>query len=281
MSLLVFPLNIQATAGWPVKKTPRYNTITQFPASGRSVIRIPTMLFPLWDFVFDITYIQGDPTGVDTTWQQLVNFYMAAQGAANDWLFLDPYDSLVGSYTITGSVVSGVFVNQEVVTQQSTGASATLLFAVSGANNMDIGPYTGTPDSNTSHHWVGQSSGAQYSPTDTPVLLTSQGIATADNVTTEFTMYRSLIVGGAQDLIQNFVNPPSIYVNGSLTNSSTYTINQYGTLTFNTAPVTGTIAWTGSFYFRCSFKQDSWDSLEEDYYQIWKMDGLKFSSVLL
>ena len=297
----MFPLNVQATAGWPIKKTPRYSTITQIPASGRSPIKIATMLFPLWDFVMDFTYIRGDATGTNTAWQQLVNFYMAVQGAADTWLFLDPYDNLVGSYTITGSVQSGsgIFIAGETVTQTHSGASATLLFAVTGSNNMIIGPWSpvGHPPV-ASYPWTGATSGAVYNPTSGATIFTSQAIGTGDGNTTAFTMYRSLVTGGAQDLIQNFAGgtPPNytvgsapysygsfpyIYVNGVLQTSG-YSINQYGTLTFTTAPTAGyPIAWVGVFLYLCAFEEDSWKELSENLYTYWSLEGLKFSSILL
>lgn len=281
MSLLVFPLNIKFTTTFPIKQTPVFNTIVQIPASGRNEIRIPTMQFPRWDFVLDFSYITGDAQGSNSIWQQFINFYMGVQGQAGDWLFLHPFDHLVGSYTVTGAVTSGVFQVHETLVQTSTGATAEILFAVTGSNTMTIGPYSlGTPDN--THTWVGQTSGAVYTPTAIPVLATSQAIATGDGVTTAFTMIRTFVTGGAQDMIQNFVVAPSIYDNGSLVNPVNYTLDQYGTLTFTVAPVAAhTISWTGVFYYRCRFKSDSWDSMQEDYYQIWTADGIKFISVLL
>jgi len=91
-------------------------------------------------------------------------------------------------------------------------------------------------------------------------------------------------------LIQNFIGStapysygtfPYVYVNGVLQTSG-YTVNEYGTLTFNTAPTSGySIAWTGGFQYRCVFESDSWSELAENYYQLWTLENLKFSSYLL
>lgn len=284
MSLLQFPLTFNQAVGWPIKQTPRFSTIIQTPATGRGVIRIPTMVFPLWDFEVDITYLTGDNLGSNTPWQTLVNFYMAVQGAASDWLFLHPYDNIVGSYTIAGAYTSGKFNtwSRETVTQTSTGASATVITVSS--TQLTIGPYTGSPDS--SHTWVGQSTGAVFTPSATPTLSTSQSIGTGDGSTAAFSIVRSLVSGGAQDLIQNFVNAPSIYVAGTLQTSITnYTgPDQYGTITFTSGhiPTSGqNISWTGQFYYRCAFTEDKWGELKEDMFQLWSMDGLRFHSVLL
>lgn len=289
MSLLVFPSfnpgNSLASWSytWPIKQTPMFKTIVQESASGRGDIHIPLMQFPRWIFSWDLSYLKGDNQGVNTAWQLLNNFLMAVQGRGQTWLFQHPYDNIVGTYQITGSVTSGRFgmnrmgINEQLI-QASTGASAQI--TVLGSAPLTIGPYTGTPDA--SHTWVGQTTGAVYTPTSLPTLLTSQQIGTGDGVTTAFTMFRTLVTSGAPDLIQNFVNPPTIYVNGVAVSSSTYSIDQYGTLTFNTAPSSGySIAWTGQFYYLCVFDEDEWDDLQEMWYQVWSLKELKFRSYLL
>lgn len=112
--------------------------------------------------------------------------------------------------------------------------------------------------------------------------VTDQVIGTGDGITTEFTMFRTLVTSGAEDLIQNFQAPPSIYLSGVLQDSDTYDINQYGTLTFNTAPDEGvTISWTGAFYYLCHFMTDSFDSLQLELKAIWSNHEVKFRSILL
>ena len=208
MSQLIFP-SFQSpnwSFTWPIKQTPVFNTIIQTPATKRGELRISTTQFPLWQFVLDISYLKGDAQGSATAWQNLVNFYIAVQGQASDWLFLHPYDNQV----------------------------------------------------------------------------TAQAIGTGDGTTVAFTIFRSLIASGAQDLIQNFVSAPQIFINGVVQSGSSYTIDQYGTLTFNSAPGAGTtISWTGQFYYRCRFLADQWDNLSEDLFQIWSNSELKFISVLL
>jgi len=90
----------QMSYSWPVKKTPRFKTIIQTPASGRGEVRIPLMLFPLWDFQYDLSYIIGDATQSNSAWQVFVNFFMAVQGGGSDWLFEDPYDNSVTGQAI-------------------------------------------------------------------------------------------------------------------------------------------------------------------------------------
>jgi hypothetical protein len=209
--MLIFPTFVpgQMNFRFPLKWTPKGNTIQQDPASGRGENRISTTYYPRFIFTMDISYIIGDAQGSDTMWQQLTNFYIANQFAASDWLFLHPWDHSV----------------------------------------------------------------------------TNQAIATGDGSTASFDMIRTFVSGGAPDLIQNFVSPPSIYVNGVLQTVTTdYTINSYGTITFTSGhiPASGhVISWTGDFYYRCHFLEDSWSSYEEDLYQIWSNHELKFRSVLI
>lgn len=69
--------------------------------------------------------------------------------------------------TVTGSVTSGTFVSGEEVIQTNTGASANLTGTVTGSGPMNIGPITGTADATDS--WIGQTSGAVFTPTAPPV----------------------------------------------------------------------------------------------------------------
>ena len=244
------------------------------------------MEFPLWDFEIDITYLSGDAQGSNTLYQQLVNFYMAVQGQASDWLFLHPYDNIAGSYTVNGTLTSGKFLinPRETVIQTSTGATAVVISAIS--NQLTIGPWNPAQTPDNSHTWVGQTSGAVFTPSATPALSASQSIGTGDGTTAAFSMVRAIVTGGAQDLIQNFVYAPSIYVNNVLQTPVTNYAgpDQYGTITFTGGHIPSggqNIAWTGQFYYRCAFSEDTWQNLEENYYQLWAMNGLKFHSVLL
>jgi hypothetical protein len=279
MPLLVFPLSIPAHFGWPLKQTPSYSTIIQEPATKRGPVRISTTEFPTWEFSLDLSFLRGDATQPTSDWATLLNFYMAVQGAFADWLFLHPYDNTLGSLAITGSITSGIFAPDEQLVQNTTGATTNAIGRVLGSP-MLVGPVIGAPDS--SHGWVGQTSGAVFTPTAVPAVNTSQAFATGDGTTVAFSLVRSLVVGGAQDLIQNFVNPPAIYDNGSLVSAANYSIDIYGTITFTTAPLAGhTLSMITQFYYRCHFQEDKWADLAEDYFQIWSMSGMKFSSVLL
>ena len=290
MSNLVFP-SISPGTGWswhwPIKKTHKFTTLVQTPASQRGELRIPLQTFPIWLFGYDISYMKGSASVSSSFFAQILGFYGLVQGAADDWLFQDIYDYIVGSFQATGSVTSGQFVTTpdgrpEQVVQASTGASAPLLTLVTGSNPMIIGPFIGGV-ADASHHWVGQTSGAVYTPSGAPTVATAQEIGVGDATTTQFLMYRQ--IGGTMiDIVQNFISPPSIYLNGVLKTVTTdYTIDQYGNLTFTTAPGSGVaITWTGQFYFRARFLEDQIDSLQQRWLNVWAAaELLKFKSIIL
>ena len=71
------------------------------------------------------------------------------------------------SYSITGSVTSGAFVNNEGVIQTGTNATGVMIGIVGGAGPLNIVALCGTP--NGSGTWVGEVSGAVFTPTGSPV----------------------------------------------------------------------------------------------------------------
>jgi hypothetical protein len=69
--------------------------------------------------------------------------------------------------SVNGSVTSGAFVQGEKVLQSNTGASAPLRNVPSGSSQMMIGPIAGVADGISK--WIGQTSGAVYTPTAAPL----------------------------------------------------------------------------------------------------------------
>lgn len=115
-------------------------------------------------------------------------------------------------------------------------------------------------------------------PYDNAVV--GQNFGTGDGSTVAFQLVRSLTVTGGLDIVQNVNGAPTIQVNGVAVTS--YTISSTGLVTFSAAPGAGqSLTWTGGYYFRCRFNDDSLDSLQEDLYQLWSIGGLKFISVIL
>lgn len=129
--------------------------------------------------------------------------------------------------------------------------------------------------------------------TDNAVTTPSQ-FATGDSSTTSFWITRT-IGGGGIDAIQNINGvvtgtpgpAPSIFDNGVLKTAGTdYTISQTGVVTFTSAPASGhALTWTGTFYFRCRFKDDALSDLEmvsqNGSSQVWQCKTYAFRSIIL
>ena len=84
---------------WPVKRTPRFNTLKQMPANLRGELAISLTTFPIWDFVFDVSWLPGDETPAQSSsaLQSLLGFFGLVQGSFSPWLFTHPYDNAIPS----------------------------------------------------------------------------------------------------------------------------------------------------------------------------------------
>ena len=124
------------------------------------------------------------------------------------------------------------------------------------------------------------SSKTQVTASLTSADLQVYDLGVGDGLQNRFLLYRQL--GGFNDLIQNFATGyPLIYKNGVLQAASTYNIDKYGMLTFNTPPAVSTVLqWAGQFYFRCRFMEDTWANLQSIKQRLWKNSSVKFKSLL-
>lgn len=85
--------------------------------------------------------------------------------------------------------------------------------------------------------------------------VTAQSFGTGNGAQTAFQLVRTL--GGFTEPCENINGTPSIYLNGVL-QSSGYTISSTGVVTFSSAPANAVaITWTGNYYWRVRFDQDS------------------------
>lgn len=111
-------------------------------------------------------------------------------------------------------------------------------------------------------------------------IVANHQFGTGDSSTVAFQLSRN--IGGGSDIIQNVNGTPVIFNNGVFVPANQYSIGSTGVVTFGSAPADGAIlSWSGSFYFRCRFNKDAYEDLQEDLYQIWSLQGLKFISVIL
>jgi uncharacterized protein (TIGR02217 family) len=97
MTNILFPLPVvpQGAVAWPVKKSPSFKTVVQTPASNRGENRIALAPYPIWLFELDFEFLKGDMQATASALQNMVGFFGYMQGAANDWLFEDPFDNAV------------------------------------------------------------------------------------------------------------------------------------------------------------------------------------------
>jgi hypothetical protein len=110
-------------------------------------------------------------------------------------------------------------------------------------------------------------------------MVTASQFGVGNGTTTTFQLSRT--INGAQDIIQNWISPPSVYVNGVL--STTSLISNTGVVVFTTAPASGAVLTvTGTFYFLCRFAEDTIDAVRSftrnSGVDLWDVNSIKFSS---
>ncbi len=88
---------------------------------------------------------------------------------------------------------------------------------------------------------------SDYSVTDEP-------FGTANGSATQFQLTRSF--GGFAEPCENINTVSGINRNGSPVGIS-YTVGSTGIVTFASAPAAGALTWSGAYYLRCRFVQDS------------------------
>ncbi len=112
-------------------------------------------------------------------------------------------------------------------------------------------------------------------PDDDSVL--GQAFATGDGSTATFTMMRSL--GGFLEPVGWVTGITNIYVNGTVQPSTGYSLTTPNSLTFTSAPASGsTISADFAYAFNCRFVDDQMD-FEEFMSNLWKLESMKFRSV--
>lgn len=113
-------------------------------------------------------------------------------------------------------------------------------------------------------------------PEDNAVVNQGFGVGVAGQ--TQFQLVRSY--GGyvepvlAPQLVVHGMTGPSIMVNG-VVQTTGYTVGEDGLVTFSSAPAAGALlSWSGIYYWRCRFLQDSAD-FERFLYQLWALKKIE------
>lgn len=111
-----------------------------------------------------------------------------------------------------------------------------------------------------------------FTPDD---AATTQVFGIGDGVTTQFQLSRQIYSGGFAEPVMNLNGAPQIFDNAVLkATPGDYSINATGLVTFTYSPTAGhPLTWTGSYYFRARFKQDTND-FEEFVYQMFELKKL-------
>lgn len=115
-------------------------------------------------------------------------------------------------------------------------------------------------------------------PTDNTV--TDMNFGTGDGSTVAFQLGRRLLTGGLLEPIYNVQTLTNIKKAGVLqTSPANYSISASGLVTFTSAPAAAAaLTWTGTYYWRCRFDQDSAD-LTNFASTFWSLGELAFVSV--
>ena len=127
--------------------------------------------------------------------------------------------------------------------------------------------------------------------------VTMQLIGTGNGVQTVFQLVRSLggfdepilapiLASGSYGQPSVFVSPPQVYISGTLQLSSGYSITPWGisnsngpgNLIFSTAPSSGNVQVTFSYFWPCRFDNDQMD-FEKFMMSLYNLKEIKFTSI--
>ena len=90
MTLLTF--HTLTGLSWPVKKTPKFQTIKHTSVAGSSTMQ-STQPYAVYAYELPFEFLRSDNVNLEL--QQLMSFYQRARGMAGVWHFSDPDDNAV------------------------------------------------------------------------------------------------------------------------------------------------------------------------------------------
>jgi uncharacterized protein (TIGR02217 family) len=103
-----------------------------------------------------------------------------------------------------------------------------------------------------------------------------QRFGTGNGTQTDFQLARSY--GGFTEPVRTPNTITQVRVDGAATTA--YTHLGDGVIRFTTAPASGAVIdWSGTFYWRCAFTQDTLDLINTDGVDIWKTNKISFETV--
>lgn len=115
--------------------------------------------------------------------------------------------------------------------------------------------------------------------------VTTEPFGTGDGATVAFQLianWQNAGGPGSPDIVQNLNGAPSIFKNAVLQSTpSQYTLGPTGIVTFVSPPAAAApLTWTGSFYYRCRFTDDTL-TLAEFVQKYWSTKSVSFESETL
>jgi len=293
-------------AAFSITKSPRFSTLIHESASGKE-LRLALQAMPRWHITLTYEYLYArqrylasnqvpdssaliDPVNlVANDWAALAGFFAARQGAFDDFL-LDDQDEDPIIASVNGPIGTGDGSTFSFQLQRRLGAFSEI---VQNVNGTPVQPSIWTP--------------GRVNATNDLILPTASTIAARANrqpsiQSAGWPCYFKCITPGTSASVEpNWRIAPLggqtvadggavwsnqgaafvLYVNGVAQAPSAYTLGATGLVTFVATPSMGAaIAWTGDFYTRVRFAQDSID-FEEFYYQFWQAKKVELISVKL
>jgi hypothetical protein len=286
-----FYMQMQGAANSWLYDDPQDNTITT-PVTfgtGDGVTTSFQLSRPIGSYADIIQNLNGTPSlflnGTNITTRNLIP---DSDGTAGTWLGSSLMVLTPGGGAVTGS--SWIY----------TGSGAASSFVVRESQTFNVVPgqtYTLSAYIDASH----VTSGGPFIAVENPALTTAYNILTTSagvngRISGIFTIpggvtqvrvifdTNNCIVASGQPLV---FSDPQLELGSSATayqstNQTGYSINSLGGVTFNAAPSIGaSLAWTGKYYFRCRFKNDSLDQLKQIFTNHWTIQTLEWNSILL
>jgi uncharacterized protein (TIGR02217 family) len=145
------------------------------------------------------------------------------------------------------------------------------------------GKWTATSELNTVAGFFLQTKGSWDSfliaiPGDNTVSAMQFGTGTGAQTAFQLTRARGAGGFGFTEPVQNVNAITSLTVNGvAKVQGTDYTLSSMGLVTFAAAPASGAVlAWSGSFYYRCRFMQDSAD-FERFMQDLWALKKIQMT----
>lgn len=298
---------------WSVIKAPVMRTIVHETVSGKES-RLALMAAPLWQYTLTYEVIRSGSTY--TEFQTLVDFWLQRQGSFDTFLYTDPNDYAVSGQAFgTGNGTTTAF---QLLRSFMPGGFLEPIQNLNGPATISVGGTTepSAPLTSPAAPTLGSTAGGSLGATTYYVKITYVGptgetlgsteanlAVAANNVltvtspsaltgATGWNVYVSTTTntetkqnGGTPIAIgTNWTEPTSGLVAGSAlpgSNTTGWSVSSTGIVTFNAAPANGVaLTWSGSFYYRLRFKQDTSD-FEQFAYNYWSLKKLELISVKL